>query len=217
MRMGVGNDGTGSIGCEGGGPYAVPKPLDCHLGWGDRFTLDQGSAPVSHCHGDTNIAPHTSPGNIPGVPILDYGQTRSAGAITCESEPTGVTCTDSGTRHYIRLSREANELGWQHREPIRRPPKGNTTVVQNLRIRQRAKIRIAVGAVAVVAAAVSIIVVAAHRSSHTTTTAPPQPSVAQRLQELETQRATAAISEPEYTVKREQIISEIWTMIRAES
>jgi hypothetical protein len=38
---------------------------------------------------------------------------------------------------------------------------------------------------------------------------PPQLSAAQRLQELETLRATGAIAESEYTAKRQQIISEI--------
>jgi len=37
--------------------------------------------------------------------------------------------------------------------------------------------------------------------------APPQPSVSQRLQELETLRATGAISEAEYTAKRQQILA----------
>lgn len=39
--------------------------------------------------------------------------------------------------------------------------------------------------------------------------APPMPSVAQRLQEVETLRATGAISDTEYTAKRQQIISEM--------
>jgi hypothetical protein len=108
--MEVGND-VNHVYCQGGGPYAVPTPPDCHLAWGDRFSLDQGSAPVSHCHGDTIIPSHTSPGPIPGVPILDYGHTQSLGAITCDSEPTGMTCTDSSTGHYFRMSRESNELG----------------------------------------------------------------------------------------------------------
>jgi hypothetical protein len=38
---------------------------------------------------------------------------------------------------------------------------------------------------------------------------PPQPSVAQRLQQLETLRSTGTISDAEYTVKREQIINEL--------
>ncbi|OCB13992.1 hypothetical protein A5717_10705 [Mycolicibacterium porcinum] len=39
--------------------------------------------------------------------------------------------------------------------------------------------------------------------------APPAPSTAQRLQELETLRATGAISEDEYTSKRQQIIADL--------
>ncbi|QRY53926.1 SHOCT domain-containing protein [Mycolicibacterium septicum] len=39
--------------------------------------------------------------------------------------------------------------------------------------------------------------------------APPAPSTAQRLQELETLRATGAISEDEYTAKRQQIIADL--------
>jgi hypothetical protein len=39
--------------------------------------------------------------------------------------------------------------------------------------------------------------------------APPTASVAQRLQELETLRATGAISDTEYTAKRQKIISEM--------
>jgi hypothetical protein len=38
---------------------------------------------------------------------------------------------------------------------------------------------------------------------------PPAPSVAQRLQELETLRANGAISETEYTAKRQEIISNL--------
>jgi hypothetical protein len=38
---------------------------------------------------------------------------------------------------------------------------------------------------------------------------PPAPSVTQRLQELETLRASGAISETEYTAKRQQIISDL--------
>lgn len=39
--------------------------------------------------------------------------------------------------------------------------------------------------------------------------APPEPSTAQRLQELETLRATGAITETEYTAKRQQIIADL--------
>jgi hypothetical protein len=39
--------------------------------------------------------------------------------------------------------------------------------------------------------------------------APPQVSIAQRLQELETLRATGALSDEEYKAKRAQIIADI--------
>ncbi|MQY31441.1 DUF6636 domain-containing protein [Nocardia aurantia] len=109
--MSVRDDGTGSVVCEGDGHYAVPKPADCHFAWGDRFSLDQGGEAVSHCHGDTIVPSYSSPGKNPNVPTLDYGRTRSAGSITCDSERTGMTCVDAGTGHYIHLSRESNDIG----------------------------------------------------------------------------------------------------------
>ena len=49
--------------------------------------------------------------DAPGLKTLDYGQTYSRGAITCESELLGVTCTDTSTGHFFRVSRETYELG----------------------------------------------------------------------------------------------------------
>jgi hypothetical protein len=110
--MNVGIEGKGSVLCQGGHGFTVGKPEGCdHLAWGDRFSMDQGSAPVSHCHGDTIVPPHTSPGSIPDVPILEYGQPRSAGTITCDSASDGVTCTDTSTGNQFRMSPESNELG----------------------------------------------------------------------------------------------------------
>ncbi|MBO0863576.1 MAG: hypothetical protein J2P16_00695 [Mycobacterium sp.] len=42
---------------------------------------------------------------------LDYGQTRSAGAITCRSEQSAMHCTDDSTGHFFRVSQESYELG----------------------------------------------------------------------------------------------------------
>ncbi len=42
---------------------------------------------------------------------LDYGQTLTQGAITCTSELSGVTCTDTATGHFIRVARESYDLG----------------------------------------------------------------------------------------------------------
>lgn len=49
--------------------------------------------------------------NHPGVPQLDYGQSLSRGKMTCVSEVSGVTCTDTATGHFFRVSREDYELG----------------------------------------------------------------------------------------------------------
>jgi hypothetical protein len=42
---------------------------------------------------------------------LAYGETHTVGAITCASEPSGVTCTDSGSGHFFRVSRDSYQLG----------------------------------------------------------------------------------------------------------
>lgn len=105
-QMSVYDDGTGAVACEGGGPYAASKP-ECasHSAWGDRFYLKQGEAAVAQCHNDTIRS------NQPLAPVLDYGQTQSVNTITCDSRPSGITCTDVSTGHFITLSAESNSLG----------------------------------------------------------------------------------------------------------
>ena len=44
-------------------------------------------------------------------PALAYGQTRSLGALTCDSEPSGMTCTDASTGHFFRISRDSYQIG----------------------------------------------------------------------------------------------------------
>lgn len=44
-------------------------------------------------------------------PTLAYGDSASVGAITCDSAPMAVTCTDATTGHYFRVSRDFYELG----------------------------------------------------------------------------------------------------------
>ncbi|MGX9790104.1 hypothetical protein [Mycobacterium sp. MMS18-G62] len=46
----------------------------------------------------------------PDMETLDYGQSYSRGAMTCDSELSGVTCTDTATGHFFRVSRENYEL-----------------------------------------------------------------------------------------------------------
>jgi hypothetical protein len=108
------SDGTNRADCQvQRHTYAVPppnyvatdgSPAVCHLGgWGSQFSLTQGNPAQMVCQGGVLT--------VPPMPTLDYGQTRSVGAITCDSEPSGMTCTDSSTGHFFRASRDSYQLG----------------------------------------------------------------------------------------------------------
>jgi hypothetical protein len=81
---------------------APPRPDRCEGTWGDRFALDQGVPASLVCSSDTLRSN--------GLPTLSYGSTWPVNPITCDSEPTGMTCTDASTGHYFRVSRESYEL-----------------------------------------------------------------------------------------------------------
>jgi hypothetical protein len=81
---------------------APPPPPDCHLDSGDRFYLTQGGSAVVGCYGQEFPTSQQT---------LGYGQSLSLGTITCASEYTGMTCTDSSTGHYFTVSRDGYELG----------------------------------------------------------------------------------------------------------
>ena len=100
--VGTGNDGKSSATCEVR-DFTWTLPQQCNMGSSNEFNLTQGNAPEPRCHTDTNF--------VAGLPTLPYGQTRSAGPITCDSETSGVTCTDSGTGHFFQVSRESYQLG----------------------------------------------------------------------------------------------------------
>lgn len=98
--------GTGGVMCQiKDYTWFIPRPLDYTMGGkGNRFLLDRGGAPIAgewHSH-------HEFPD---GAATLDYGQSRTLGSITCGSEPSGMTCTDSGTGHFFRVSRDSYQLG----------------------------------------------------------------------------------------------------------
>lgn len=84
----------------------VPRP--CSTGSVIRFDLNQGHPPVGYCH--PGAGPLTNL-HAPGLQTLDYSQTRSVGVMTCDSEPSGVTCTDNSTGRFFRVSRESYQLG----------------------------------------------------------------------------------------------------------
>jgi hypothetical protein len=68
-----------------------------------QFSLGQGDTPKVSCV----VASDDKPAEF----TLDFGQTRSVGTITCDSEETGVTCTDTATYHFFRISPESHDLG----------------------------------------------------------------------------------------------------------
>ena len=84
------------------GPYGRA----CHFSFGGLEFFVSKSKP-----GNLGCYEGGSKFDTPGLETLDYGQTYSRGAITCGSEPSGVTCTDTATGHYFRVSRENYELG----------------------------------------------------------------------------------------------------------
>lgn len=79
-----------------------PRPMNCVGAFGDQIDLVQGSSPAMACHTDTTRGT--------GLPTLEYGQTRSVASLSCVSEPASITCTDSGTGHFFRISRESFQL-----------------------------------------------------------------------------------------------------------
>jgi hypothetical protein len=67
-----------------------------------QIGLGQGQTPTLSC---------VAASGEPVEPTLDFGQTQSIGTITCDSEPAGLTCTDTGTGHFVRASRDSYDLG----------------------------------------------------------------------------------------------------------
>ena len=84
------------------GPYG--RACDFSFG-GLQFYVSQAKPAKLGCYEGASAFKGASP------KTLDYGQTLSRGAITCDSEVSGVTCTDTATGHFFRVSRENYELG----------------------------------------------------------------------------------------------------------
>jgi hypothetical protein len=85
--------------------YQPPPPLDCgkHIGSGSRFTLAPGNPGTIECRGDSQ--------RDLVEPTLDFGQTISAGTITCDNEPSGMKCADTTSGHFFQVSKNAYNLG----------------------------------------------------------------------------------------------------------
>jgi hypothetical protein len=104
VQDGVTQTGSNYVQCELSDytwqlPHACPSKVV-----GVAFRSDDTAPPVAGCWKFPNQLP------LPW-PTLNYGQTRTVGAITCESEPSGVTCTNSNTGHFFRVSRDSYDVG----------------------------------------------------------------------------------------------------------
>ena len=84
------------------GPYGRA----CNFNFGGlQFYVSKGNPGKLGCYeGASNFT-------ASNLKTLDYGQTFTQGAITCTSELSGVTCTDTATGHFISVSRENYDLG----------------------------------------------------------------------------------------------------------
>ena len=104
---GVENPGNNTLSCEVVN-HTWPTPGGCTNTVRDvpdvGMAADDTAPPVVDCAKYPNQLP------LPW-PTLDYGQTRSLGVFTCDSEPSGIKCTNSNTGHFFRVSRESYEVG----------------------------------------------------------------------------------------------------------
>jgi hypothetical protein len=106
------SDGSGAN-CENRDhDWAIPastdgpggRPCDFTFG-GLEFYVSKGKPAMLGCYEGASSL------DRPGLKTLDYGQSHSHGDVTCTSEVSGVTCTDTATGHFFRVSRETYELG----------------------------------------------------------------------------------------------------------
>ncbi len=95
---GFGDDGDGAR-CDIGTfeASALPAPADCDFDWGNAFWIGAaGRRGGLACISDSV----TDPGN----PVLGYGESITAGGVTCTSAKSGMTCQNSAG-HGFALAR----------------------------------------------------------------------------------------------------------------
>jgi hypothetical protein len=105
----VGSGGAGFVVCEVRDFTYVVPPKEI-TGCQDQRWPRGNVVEIVTGSGTDWTCPGTEFDGGPGQ-TLDYGQTRSFGAITCDSEPAGMTCTDTSTGHFFRVSRDSYQVG----------------------------------------------------------------------------------------------------------
>ena len=78
-----------------------PAPSSCDVDYGQGIQLQAGGTADFVCAGDTALG---------GGDALDYGTSIGAGLLVCESEESGMTCTDTETGRGFSISREGYDI-----------------------------------------------------------------------------------------------------------
>jgi hypothetical protein len=101
---------TGNLGCEmytfgSGGARcdianrtwsAPPRPSSCPLDYGQGLEVNGSGRGRFTCAGDTALNPKGTP--------LPYGEASKVGSFLCISATTGMTCTNTNSRHGFFIS-----------------------------------------------------------------------------------------------------------------
>ena len=87
--------------------YTLPSDHCAKPASPNGIMLRAGEAPRATC----DSSPNGTYDGLRTETTLDYGQTRSKGVMNCVSEESGVTCTDTSTGHFFRISKESYQFG----------------------------------------------------------------------------------------------------------
>lgn len=87
------------------GPQDSGGTLPCSAS-GYSFMLRETGVPEVHCFTQGQVNPTI-------YSVLEYGQSKTAGSITCTSapDPTGITCTNASSGDSFRVSADSFEVG----------------------------------------------------------------------------------------------------------
>ena len=98
-------DGENWVQCDiGKHTWVGPDSAPCAQDVGATFMLREAGAPEISCFTAGQVLPTI-------YYVLGYGQTRATRAITCDSETSGITCTNTNTKHFFRVSRDSYQVG----------------------------------------------------------------------------------------------------------
>jgi hypothetical protein len=78
-----------------------PKPADCDLDYGNGLAVDAEQKATVTCAGDTVLG---------SKEILPYGEAVRVGSFVCESQSTGVRCSNDRSGHGFTISRDKYTL-----------------------------------------------------------------------------------------------------------